>query len=349
MLGELKVYFYHTQDIQFILGKLQSGEFPPHYLYGATKLEPRHGIGVVWHKSRLWLPRWQMMLRNAWQILTCREHFDAIYATHYRGIELIILLRALGIYRKPIVIWHHQPIITPKAKWREMLGRLFYRGIDHMFFFSQKLIDDSLKSRKARPERIHLGHWGMDPISLPDARPNASPVFISSGKEMRDMTTLIKAFNATGCRLDLITDRNTYGKELDSLDIRNNIHMQFPQKLIPHELSMLVHQADCVVVCCQDTKYTVGLTTVVEALALGKPIICSRNPQIPIDVDAEGCGISVAYYDVQGWIDAINYIKDHPQEAREMGRRGLELARTTYNDARCADDVAEVLETLQTR
>ena len=77
----MKVYFYHTQDIQYILKRMGEGEFPPHYLYGAAKLE-RHGIGVVWHKAKLGLPRWRMMLRNAWQVLTCKEQFDAVYATH---------------------------------------------------------------------------------------------------------------------------------------------------------------------------------------------------------------------------------------------------------------------------
>ncbi len=350
------VYFYHTQDIQFILEKLRLGEFPPHYLYGATKLEERHGIGVVWHKSRLGLPRWKMMLRNTWQILTCREHFDAVYATHYRGIEPLVMLRALGLYRKPIVIWHHQPIITPKAKWRELLGRLFYLGFDHMFFFSQKLIDDSLKSGKARPERMHLGHWGMDP--LPSAEVSGEvkasfPVFVSTGKEMRDMPTLINAFNVTGCRLDIYVSRNgggvNYEKVLDGLEKKENIRIHFPDRLAPHELSLLVREADCVVVCCQESKYTVGLTTVVEALALGKPVICSRNPQIPIDFEAEGCGISVPYGDVEGWIKAVDYIKSHPQEALEMGRKGLQLARTTYNDTRCADEVATVIMNLKKR
>ncbi len=349
----MRVYFYHTQDIQMILERLRQGEFPPHYLYGATKLEERHGIGVVWHKSRLGLPRWRMMLRNTWQILTCHEPFDAIYATHYRGIEPVIMLRALGLYRKPIVIWHHQPIVTPKSKWREWLGRLFYRGIDHMFFFSQKLIDDSMKSEKARPERMHLGHWGMDPIPPPpvsDKTDSSGYVFISSGKEMRDMPTLIKAFNKTGCRLEVYITRQNgdvkYGEIFDNLEIKENIHLHFPERLVPYEISLQVCKADCVVICCQETKYTVGLTTVVEALALGKPMICSRNPQFPVDVDAERCGISVPYGDVEGWIKAVSYMREHPQEALEMGRRGLELARTTYNDARCADDVAAVINTL---
>jgi len=362
----MKVYFYHTQDIQMILQRLEKGEFPPHFLYGATKLKD-HGIDVVWHKSRLGLPRWRMMLRNAWQILSCREHFDAVYATHYRGIELIVLLRALGLFRKPIVIWHHQPIITPKASWREWLGRLFYRGFDHMFFFSQNLIDTSLKSKKARPERMHLGHWGMDPapLQLPrggemenasqqgnstEASPRGGLVgaFISSGKEMRDMPTLIKAFNKTGAPLDIYINKQNgdihYDSIFEGLEIKENIHVNWVTALAPYEIQQKVKEASCVVICCQETKYTVGLTTVVEALALGKPIICSRNPQIPVDFDKEGCGISVPYYDIDGWVKAIEFIRNNPDKAREMGEKGKELARTTYNDTRCAKEAAEVLK-----
>lgn len=345
----MKVYFYHTQDIQMILQRLERDEFPPHFLYGATKLK-NHGIDVVWHKSHLGLPRWKMILYNAWKILTCREHFDAVYATHYRGLELIVLLRALGLFRKPIIIWHHQPIITPKALWREWLGRLFYRGFDHMFFFSQKLIKDSLQSRKARPERMHLGHWGMDPDKEPKQVNNA--LFISSGKDMRDMPTLIKAFNATGARLDIYINKQNgdvhYADIFDGMEIGDNITVNWMTRLMPHEIQQKVRNAACVVICCQATKYTVGLTTVVEALALGKPMICSRNPQIPVDIDKEGCGITVDYYDVEGWKNAITYIIEHPEEAQTMGQRGLDLARTTYNDTRCASEAAEVIKTAVT-
>lgn len=355
----MKAYFYHTQDLQMILPKIEKGEFPPHLLYGATKLGD-YGIDVVWHKSRLGLSRWKMMLRTAWQILTCKEKFDVVYATHYRGIEIIVLLRALRLFRKPVVIWHHQPIITPKSLWREWLGRLFYRGFDHMFFFSQKLIDDSLKSRKARPDRMHLGHWGMSPAdnsNSPSRRGGwgegreGRVLFISTGKEMRDFPTLITAFNNVGAEIDIyVNEKNgevDYKKIFNSMEIKDNIHVHWTNRLAPYEISLLVEQADCVVICCQETKYTVGLTTVVEALALGKPIICSRNPQIPVDFDKEGCGISVPYYNIEGWENAIRYMMQHPDEARQMGERGRELARTTYNDRRCAEEVASVLKSTQ--
>ncbi len=47
----MKVYFYHTQDIQRIMREWGEGRFPGHYLYGATQLGD-HGIDVVFHRYR---------------------------------------------------------------------------------------------------------------------------------------------------------------------------------------------------------------------------------------------------------------------------------------------------------
>ena len=349
----MKVYFYHTQDIQYILKRMEKGEFPPHFLYGATKLE-RHGIGVVWHRSRLGMARWCMMIYNLWQILTRREHFDAVYATHYRGIELLIFLRALHLYPKPVVIWHHQPVVRSSSVWREWLGRLFYKGIDGMFFFSRKLMDDSLDTGKVAPERMYLGHWGAD-LDFYDRilrqhtdMPNrVRRGFISTGKEMRDMRTLIEAFNATGAPLEIYIGRKNgkidYEGLFRKMEIGSNVHIHYPQGLLPYELALEVNKAACVVVCCMETKYTVGLTTVVEALALGIPVICSKNPQIPINLDDEACGISVAYGDEEGWKRAISYLQENPEEARLMGCRGRALAKRIYNDEHCAQEVSAVL------
>ena len=85
----------------------------------------------------------------------------------------------------------------------------------------------------------------------------------------------------------------------------------------------------------------------VEALALGLPILISRNPQIPIDFDKEGCGISIPYYDVEGWQMAIQYVEQHPEEAFKMGRKGRLLADEQYNDKKCANEVASVLLSLK--
>lgn len=350
----MKVYFYHTQNIQYCLSRMQQGEFPSHFLYGACHLSSS-GIDVVYHRSpSKEMSRLKTALYTAWRVLTCREHIDAVYATHYKGLELLILLRAIGIFRKPIVVWHHQPIVTPKSKLREWGGRLFYRGMDRLIFFSQKLVDDSLHSPKANPKRMVVGHWGAD-LDFYDRMRNqekdARFVFIATGKEQRDQHTLIESFNRTGLPLKLYIginpDPTVPNPNLDavrSYQPAANIDVREICGLLPYEIALDVAKAQCVAICCKHTRYTAGLTTVVEALALGLPMVCSRNPQIPIDFDREDCGISVEYGDVEGWQRATSYLASHPDEARRMGERGRQIAEERFNDRQCASEVAAVLK-----
>lgn len=362
----MKVYFYHTQNIQYCLRRMAEGEFPSHFLYGACHLAD-NGIDVVYHRSpHHELSRLKTALYTAWRVLTCREHYDALYATHYKGLELVVLLRALGLFRKPIIVWHHQPIVKSKSRLRELLGRFFYKGFDRLIFFSQKLVDDSLKAPKADPRKLVVGHWGADlafydkiKAELNSEQPSPShhntisPSFIATGKEQRDQPTLIEAFNRTGRHLILYIginpNPNVPNPNLEAVERcepADNIDVVKICGLLPYEIAREVAKADCVVICCHRTRYTAGLTTVVEALALGLPIICSRNPQIPVDFDREGCGISVEYGDVEGWQRAVEYIATHPDEARLMGERGRALAEQMFNDERCAKEVAEWIKQL---
>ena len=341
--GGRTVYFYHTQDTMRIVREWKEGKFPAHFLYGALQLE-QYGYDIIWHDQIHVYKRVQDTLKATWKILTCRQHYDTLYATHTRGIEPVILLHALGLYRKRIVVWHHKPVVKAKNWLREALARLFYKGMDHMIFFSEKLIRDSIKSAKADPARMSMVHWGADLAFYDSLRPDGeSPCpFISTGKELRDYKTLTEAFNHTGAALTLYTQKEQQGT-FTNLEIKDNIDLNFGTRLMPYELSLLVAQSECVCICCKPSNYTVGLTTVVEAMALGKPVLCTRNLQMPMDLEAEGCGIWLEPYDREGWERAIRYITGHPEEAREMGRKGRLLAEKYYNVQQCAREVAPLL------
>lgn len=338
-----RVYFYHTQDTIRIVREWKEGRFPAHFLYGALQLE-KYGYEVIWHNQVHVYKRVQDTLKATWKILTCRQHYDVLYATHTRGIEPIILLHAMGLYRKRIVVWHHQPIVKAKNWMRETLARLFYKGMDHMIFFSEKLMQDSLQSQKADPSRMSMVHWGADLAfydSLP--QPLQRKGFISTGKELRDFRTLIDAFNNTGLPLTLYAQKQQEGL-FANIERKENIDLRFGERLMPYELSLLVAQSRCVCICCQKSNYTVGLTTVVEAMALGLPILCTRNPQMPMDLEAAGCGIYLEPGDTAGWERAIRYIADHPEGAKEMGRKGRLLAEKYYNVEQCGKEVAQLLK-----
>lgn len=346
----LTIYFYHTRLTRESYEEWKEYKFPGHILYGLPLLE-NYGIHSVMHKCKYFSGRLKLMFYATKEILFCKEKYDVLYATSFRGIEPVIFLRALGLYRKPIVIWHHTAVVTNPKPWREQISRLFYKGIDQMFLFSRKLIQDSQKTRKAPSHKLKLIHWGLDlPFydhllaEVPDRKPEG---FISTGKENRDVDTLLQSFSATNEELDLyiaVSCGNiNYKKILDRYSVPDSIRIHYTDGVIPYELGKLVARKSCIVICCLDFPYTVGLTTLVEAFALGIPVICSRNPNFEIDIDKEEIGITVEYNDVQGWIDAIRYIADHPEEARRMGENARKLAEERFNLEIFSREIAESL------
>ena len=143
----LKIYFYHTRTVEQSYEDWKQARFPGHLLYGMPLFD-KHGIKSIIHRHKHFEKRWRITLHATKEILTCKEKFDILYGTSFRGLELIVFLRALGLYRKPIVIWHHQAIIRNKNKFRGFLSRIFYRVFDLLFFFSNELITRSIPANK---------------------------------------------------------------------------------------------------------------------------------------------------------------------------------------------------------
>ena len=349
----MKVYYYHTRPIREALEEWKQFKHPGHILYGLTHFE-RNGIETVIHPFRAFSSRWKLMWYNLRTVWGCKESYDVLYGTSYRGLELLIFLRALGLYRKPIAVWHHQAIPQTKGILKGLLSRLFYRGIDCLFFFSRALINDSLHTHKVPAERMHLIHWGADLEFYDHIRQEmegrCNDCFISTGKENRDFGTLLQAFAENGLPLEVYASPSNgdkhYEKLLHRYESQPNIQIHLTHGIIPYRLAIEVAQAKVVVISCLNYPYTVGLTTLVEALALSLPVICTRNPKFEMNIEEEKVGLLVDYEDVEGWKQASQYLFDHPEEAREMGKRGRCLAETTYNLEHYTRELADVLKRL---
>ncbi len=348
----MRIYYYHHIDARTIHAQWLAGEKPSHLLYGACHL-PEHGIEVIYHRPRFTRHRLLLSLHTMIKILANYRKFDAVYATAFRGLELIVFLRALKLFRKPIICWHHQPIVKASNPLREVAARLFYKGFDELVFFSKAIVNESLKSVKAPRDHMHVVHWGADLDFYDNLKArnktgqNLRYSFISTGRELRDMQTLVSAFNETPYPLDIFINREhngfSYEAMFHDMKVNGNIHIHYVDGDITKDLAVNVYHSKCAVICCKKANYTVGLTTVVEALALGIPMICTHNPWMPLDIEKEGCGLTVGYHDVEGWTKAANYLAKHPQEAKQFGYAGRKLAEEEFNDLKCAEEVAAII------
>jgi glycosyltransferase involved in cell wall biosynthesis len=347
----MTIFFYHTLPVREAYNEWIDHKHPGQLLYGLTHFD-HFGVDCIFHNYKKQSSRLRMMLRNFKEIVFCQEKFDILYATSFRGLELIIFMRALGLYRKPLAIWHHTAVVSSPNKIKNLISRFFYKGFDQVFFFNTSLIERSLKTGKVKENQVHLIHWGADlkyyDRLLKEVK-EVKDAFISTGKENRDFPTLIKAFEASEAVIDLyvpkINGKKDYQEELSEFsNLPENIHLNFVSGSIADELARKVAASSCVVVCCYDFPYTVGLTTLVEAMALGKPVLCSANPFWEMNIAKEGAGIVIPFGDIQAWKEAIKYITEHKKEADEMGKKGRALAEKKYNLELFTQEIVEILK-----
>lgn len=343
----MNVFFYHVFPVSEELENWRNGNFPGHLLYGLTHLE-RYGIKACFYPKgfHFQMKRWELMFYNLWFLLF-KYDYDLLYAVTHRGLELIILLRALGLYKKPIILWHHTAVVDPSSYLREKLSRLFYKGIDKLFFFSKELANRSVRTGKVREQDAIVIHWGADLSYYSQLMTSdRSHRFISTGVENRDFVTLIKAFNKTTSICDIYTHpfigRDYLAEVKQNVSPAPNVHFHIVNQTIP-EMAKLVSHSYCVVICCSERPYTVGLTTLVEAMALGLPLIVTDNPTFEIDVKKENAGLTVAYGDINGWEKAIDYLASHPKEAEILGRNARIVAEKRFNLDIMSKEVAEVI------
>jgi len=345
-----KVYYYHLVSISECHRLWEKGEYPGHLLYGLTHLY-KHGLDAIYDdipfnpfKSRI-----RLMIYMLKTLVFSRKKYDAIYAVTFRGLELVIFLRALRLFKKPIAVWHHTAIVIPDNKIKRILSAFFYRGIDKMFFFSDELMNRSLLTRKVKRENTKVVHWGPDLEYYAAFNEQARDKirFVSTGAEHRDFITLLNAFNdskiSAFCQFYIKKSQENYIRmSFDGCKLSSNIHLNFGN-WSQNECTHFVDEADVVVICCLNYPYTIGLTTLVEAWALGKAVIVTDNPTFPIDVEKEGIGIKVPYGDIKSWVKAIDYLETNPEVVVKMGEKAKSLAQNFYNLNKLTEDVAETL------
>lgn len=68
----------------------------------------------------------------------------------------------------------------------------------------------------------------------------------------------------------------------------------------------------------------------IEAMAVGRPVICFEGTSLPSVTHAPECGIAVPKGDVNGLLAAVQRLRDNPEEAQKRGRLGREIAEREY-------------------
>ncbi|MBA4313282.1 MAG: hypothetical protein C0417_11710 [Chlorobiaceae bacterium] len=167
----------------------------------------------------------------------------------------------------------------------------------------------------------------------------------AAGSEMRDYPTLIEALRGLDIRCHIATGM-TRGKLYDTVKALYDINDIPPNVTIGKknysELRELYARSRFVVVPVLPTDTDNGLTCILESMAMGKAVICSRT-EGQVDVVQEGItGIFVPPQDPIALREAILSLWNNPELATQMGKAAREYLEKYHTLEQFVDSVKQI-------
>ncbi len=270
---------------------------------------------------RRWLYRHMPLLpAQVLEAFFIRKRYDVVISWSDPHALLFSLLLKLTGARTPhvaLMFWISKP------KKAALLKRVHSR-IDKIVLWTSSHREFAINVLGIPKEKIEFIPYYVDqkfwrPMEVP------SDTICSVGIEMRDYPTLIRAMQG----LDIpchIAAGSARGKIFDTVKA---IYEQGPLpqnltvgKLSAQELRHLYARSRFVVIPLLPSDSDNGLTSILEAMAMRKAVICSRTKG-QTDVIVEGkTGLFVPQGDPQALREAILYLWNHPEVAERMGKEG---------------------------
>ncbi len=356
--GKLKILFLNTYPKGRAYDMYEKGLLPRHHLFGAPELQKEHDMEVIRVEQEKYsiinkIGDWfdigllDQQIRAIFMLSKC----DVLYAPFgATNTKLIILGKLFGFIRKPVVILvHHFLFGKPsKNKWKRLLAKKLILSYDTIIFLSETMRTELINAYAIDPvyaeKHFYVSHWGVDMDFFrtysKENIPDTKQFLISSGKTLRDFDILIRASERINFAFKIYCDPESFPR---SSSIPRNVEIlsgSFPFEQICKDYD---NARMILIPLAPDPEGTVGFTSLLEAMAMGKPVIMTKNDQIDVDFESEKIGMVVEENDVDGWVKAISLMLDDYSLLKEMGDNNARLGNEKFHIKIFAKDLSRVL------
>ena len=162
----------------------------------------------------------------------------------------------------------------------------------------------------------------------------SKPFFLATGKTERDYDTLIKSAHNVPAELRIIAPNHQKPNVLpaninwiDSSTEPSDQAIDYP--------TLRKWYSQCIAVCIPltgDPDDTPGYTNMLEAMAMGKPVLMTDSGCLHINPENGGFGELIQPQDYNGWSVSMNKILNNIVQSKVLGQRGRQFAENNFSN-----------------
>jgi glycosyltransferase involved in cell wall biosynthesis len=273
----------------------------------------------------------------AWRCYQLRRRYRVIFVDGEQvGIPLAFVLKFFGWGTRVRLLMIVHVLSAPKKVALVDLFGLASR-VDLFFTYATWQKQFIEQRWKVPPERVVFTPFMVDADFFAAHNAHAERVegmvsrdaalISTAGLEFRDYPTLMQAVQDLDVQV-MIAAASPWSKRSDSTagqEVPGNVIVQ---RFSQYELRDVYAASRFVVMPLYPVNFQAGVTAILEAMAMGKAVICTRTPgQTDVVIEGE-TGLYVPPGDPAALRGAIQYLLDHPAEAERMGDNGRRRVQT---------------------
>jgi glycosyltransferase involved in cell wall biosynthesis len=343
----MKATFIYPNSRRELLAGIERGEEPDTQLHGALFL-PEHGIDVAFHDPLLTRRRLAGALeRVAWNARELTAPFEVgrtnvVFTPLAAWLPLAARARRLPV----VVINFGLNLIWRRASpARRALLRRSLLAAARVICMGESQRVELVELAELDPDRVLTLTIPVDERYFHPQQQRGTTV-LAVGKDLaRDYATLLTALDGMDAELEIVAHpRNLVGLELPS-------NAAFRQGLPYEELRDAYAEAACVVLPQRSDDYPFGsegggLTTLLEAMAMGRPIVASNRAMLHDYVDDGVEALLVPPEDPLALRDAVQRVLADAELAESLGRAARARVERELTSRDFAAKLAPVLRSV---
>jgi len=309
----------------------------PEYLV----LEREHGVELLdWSRlpgSPHGRSAWSSAVHAAVAMRVIDRHDVVLSDGEHVGIPLALAMRALARKRPHLVIGHH---LTTRAKARIFRRLKAHEAMTRIVVHSRlqaQLAERELGVPAAKlvyePYYADTEFWS--PMDTPEER-----LVVTAGREHRDYALLADACGAVDARV-FVAAGSVHSPAATSREPAlwpANFERGFADY---RTLRALYSRAGVVVVPLLETDFQAGVTTVLEAMSMGKAVVVTATKGQSHVVRDGVTGVCVPPGDARELGDAVRFLLDSRAERRRLGEAARESVVAYFSVEGYANRLAE--------
>ena len=345
-MTKLRIAALNNYDLGKVETEVSRHEVPSHLLFGINYLR-KYGHSItnfsVSPKSKNQDTCWKQPLYSFFhlenlyiqrEVFRRLNEFDLIYCLCGGVSEWLYLQNSRRIINKPILTLYHHPLPDGKLDpIRNIFRKKIYRNQKNLLTLSARTASsfNGLINRQiAEPIQWGVDHEFYSRIAPSNEIQDSSEIVLTCGRTSRDLTTLSKAIKIASVKAHVICPKEEVHRLVDCeghISIDPTTYFTGKKVNTYQKMADLMYKVRVIGIPLEKQSTLAGLTSLMDCLGFGKPVIMTRNPCIDLDIENLGIGTWVDPYDVDGWTRAIKWHFENIEQSNRMGSKAKALGK----------------------